>query len=72
MTLDGALMGSVGNANVVDHKVVGAIASHTWGEYAHSSKEFNAGHALQTLLVELEVRLCVVIVNVLLATYCSY
>lgn len=55
MTLDGALMGSVGDANVVDHKVVGAIASHTWGEYAHSSKEVNAGHALQTLLVELEV-----------------
>lgn len=55
MTLDGALMGSVGDANVVDHKVVGAIASHTWGEYAHASKEFNAGHALETLLVELEV-----------------
>lgn len=56
MTLDGALMGSVGDANVVDHKVVGAIASHTWGEYAHSGREFNVGHALQTLLVELEVR----------------
>ncbi|KAF1324743.1 Ragulator complex protein lamtor2 isoform x1, partial [Globisporangium splendens] len=54
MTLDGALMGSVGDADVVDHKVVGAIASHTWGEYVHSAKEFNAGHALQTLLVELE------------------
>lgn len=54
MTLDGALVGAVGDA--LDHKVVGAIAAHTWGELAHSGKECNAGHALQTLLVDLDVR----------------
>ncbi|TYZ61758.1 hypothetical protein PybrP1_001084 [[Pythium] brassicae (nom. inval.)] len=52
MTLDGALVGAVGDA--LDHKVVGAIAAHTWGELAHSGKECNAGHALQTLLVDLD------------------
>lgn len=54
MTLDGALVGAVGDA--VDHKVVGAIAAHTWGELAHAGRECNADHALQTLLVELDVR----------------
>lgn len=56
MTLDGALMGAVGQVDDVEQKVVGAIASHTWGEYVHASKEFNADNALQYLVVELEVR----------------
>lgn len=56
MTLDGALMGAVGQVDDVEQKVVGAIASHTWGEYVHASKEFNVDNALQYLVVELEVR----------------
>ncbi|DAZ98325.1 TPA: hypothetical protein N0F65_007132 [Lagenidium giganteum] len=55
MTLDGALMGSVGDMDQVEPKVVGAIASHTWGEYLHSSKEFQANDDLRFILVELEV-----------------
>ncbi|RLN96146.1 hypothetical protein BBJ28_00013342 [Nothophytophthora sp. Chile5] len=55
MTLEGALMGAVGDEEAVDHKVVGAIASHTWGEYLHAGKEANPTGELRTMLVELEV-----------------
>ncbi|KAL3660618.1 hypothetical protein V7S43_014373 [Phytophthora oleae] len=54
MTLEGALVGSVGDGETVDHKVVGAIASHTWGEYLHAGKEANPTGDLRTMLVELE------------------
>ncbi|TMW65325.1 hypothetical protein Poli38472_007967 [Pythium oligandrum] len=54
LTLDGALMGSVGSTDGVDHKVIGAIAAHTWGEYLHSSKEVAPESDLEALLVELE------------------
>ena len=56
MTLEGALVGSVGEKEAVDHKVVGAIASHTWGEYVHAGREANPAGALRTMLMELEVR----------------
>ncbi len=56
MTLDGALMGSVGQEGAnLDHKVIGAIASNVWGEYAHCGKEANLEKDLDFLLVELEV-----------------
>jgi hypothetical protein len=56
LTIDGALMGSVGDA--ADLKVIGAIAAHTWGEYLHAGKEFAPeGSDLQAMLIELEVRL---------------
>ncbi|KAF4150073.1 Roadblock/LC7 domain [Phytophthora infestans] len=54
VTLEGALVGSVGDGEAVDHKVVGAIASHTWGEYLHAGKEANPAGDLRTMLVELE------------------
>ncbi|KAG3117511.1 hypothetical protein JG687_00002905 [Phytophthora cactorum] len=54
VTLEGALVGSVGDGEAVDHKVVGAIASHTWGEYLHAGKEANPTGDLRTMLVELE------------------
>ncbi|KAJ8577376.1 hypothetical protein ON010_g1835 [Phytophthora cinnamomi] len=54
VTLEGALVGSVGDGDAVDHKVVGAIASHTWGEYLHAGKEANPTGDLRTMLVELE------------------
>ncbi|CAI5735857.1 unnamed protein product [Hyaloperonospora brassicae] len=54
MTLEGALVGSVGEKEAVDHKVVGAIASHTWGEYVHAGREANPAGELRTMLMELE------------------
>jgi hypothetical protein len=54
MTLEGALVGSVGDGEALDHKVVGAIASHTWGEYLHAGKEAYPTGDLRTMLVELE------------------
>ncbi|CAI5740057.1 unnamed protein product [Peronospora destructor] len=54
MTLEGALVSSVGDGDTVDHKVVGAIASHTWGEYLHAGKEANPTGDLRSMLVELE------------------
>lgn len=54
MTLDGALVGAVGDGEPVDHKVVGAIAAHTWGEYLHAGKEATPTGELRTMLVELE------------------
>ncbi|EGZ19197.1 hypothetical protein PHYSODRAFT_489532 [Phytophthora sojae] len=50
VTLEGALVGSVGDGEAVDHKVVGAIASHTWGEYLHAGKEANPTGDLRTML----------------------
>ncbi|KAG7389833.1 Ragulator complex protein lamtor2 [Phytophthora pseudosyringae] len=50
MTLEGALVGSVGDGDAGDHKVVGAIASHTWGEYLHAGKEANPTGDLRTML----------------------
>jgi hypothetical protein len=57
MTLDGALMGSVGKSDRFDHKVIGAIASNIWSEYLHSGKEINVGHP-DFLLLDLEVCSC--------------
>ncbi|KAI9908336.1 hypothetical protein PsorP6_002822 [Peronosclerospora sorghi] len=54
MTLEGALVGSVGDGDAVEHKVVGAVASHTWSEYQRADKEANSMGDLSTLLVELE------------------
>uniref|UniRef100_A0AAV1TUH6 Roadblock/LAMTOR2 domain-containing protein n=1 Tax=Peronospora matthiolae TaxID=2874970 RepID=A0AAV1TUH6_9STRA len=55
MTIDGALVGSAGEKDAVDHKVVGAIASHTWGEYVHAGREeANPAGELRTILMELE------------------
>ncbi|GLD92412.1 hypothetical protein PINS_up000945 [Pythium insidiosum] len=65
LTLEGALMGSVGSDTAaapppstagvtVDHKVIGAIAAHTWSEYFHSGREFHPDQDLDALLVELE------------------
>uniref|UniRef100_M4B6A8 Roadblock/LAMTOR2 domain-containing protein n=1 Tax=Hyaloperonospora arabidopsidis (strain Emoy2) TaxID=559515 RepID=M4B6A8_HYAAE len=55
MTIEGALVGSVGEKDSVDHKVVGAIASHTWGEYVHAGREeANPAGELRTMLMELE------------------
>ena len=56
MTLEGALVSSVGHGDVVDHNVVGDIASHTWGEYLHAGKEANPTGELGSMLVELEVK----------------
>ncbi|OWY99207.1 hypothetical protein PHMEG_00029833 [Phytophthora megakarya] len=50
MTLEGALVGSVGAGDALEHKVVGAIASHTWGEYLHAGKEANPTGDLRTML----------------------
>lgn len=57
LTLEGSLIGAAGGADAVDHKVVAAIASHTWGEYLHAGKEFNPSGGLATVVVELEARL---------------
>ncbi|OQR82211.1 hypothetical protein THRCLA_23230 [Thraustotheca clavata] len=65
MTIDGALMGSVGmispspaNPNAVkpavDMKVVGAIAANVWSEYEHSSKDAFPTEELHTLFLEFE------------------
>ncbi|CAI5719801.1 hypothetical protein KXD40_006591 [Peronospora effusa] len=54
MTLEGALVSSVGDGDALDHNVVGAIASHTWGEYLHAGKEANPTGDLRSMLVELE------------------
>lgn len=56
MTLEGSLIGAAGSVEDADHKVVGAIASHTWGEYLHAGKDFNPAGTMRTLIVELEVR----------------
>ncbi|TDH71291.1 uncharacterized protein CCR75_008951 [Bremia lactucae] len=56
VTLEGALVGAVGNEEAVDYKVVAAIASHTWGEYVHAGKEVKLTGDLRTMLVELEAR----------------
>ncbi|KAL7691932.1 putative ragulator complex protein LAMTOR2 [Plasmopara halstedii] len=50
VTLEGALVGSVGEGEDVDHKVVGAIATHTWGEYLHAGKEAYPSGNLHTML----------------------
>ncbi|KAF0700154.1 Aste57867_9282 [Aphanomyces stellatus] len=60
MTVDGALLGSVGTMNtenatpVVDTKVVGAIVANVWGEYAQSAKEIFTDEDLQVLFLHFE------------------
>ncbi|ETV95967.1 hypothetical protein H310_10623 [Aphanomyces invadans] len=61
MTSEGALLGSVGSMDievsslpVVDNKVVGAIVSNVWGEYAESAKEIFTDEALQVLFLHFD------------------
>ena len=70
MTIEGALVGSVGEKDSVDHKVVGAIASHTWGEYVHAGREeANPAGELRTMLMELEVSVAFDVLRLICCRY---
>ncbi|KAG9411307.1 Ragulator complex protein lamtor2 [Aphanomyces cochlioides] len=67
MTVDGALLGSVGSlkseTTAVDAKVVGAIVANVWGEYAQSAKEIFTDESLQVLFVNFDKDKCLGIIS---------
>ncbi|EQC38008.1 hypothetical protein SDRG_04438 [Saprolegnia diclina VS20] len=76
MTVDGALLGSVGAMSpsstpshasgvepAVDVKVVGAIAANVWAEYEHSAKEIFPTEDLRVLFLEFQKDKCLAVTS---------